>query len=387
MINNLLKTISEAEIFQLVLFFILLTLVFIQVLFKIIFLIRISLLKQDTRGKTRTPVSIIMTERNEEENLSENLPGLLAFNNENYEVIVVDDFSQDNSLSVLGKLREANSNLKVSALNQETRFSIKLSQNIGLKSMKNDWALVVPPSVNQYKNEWVVNICSTIPPGAETIINYCNVTRNKKLFNKLFRIETFLLYLKSMAYSMAGFPFVFFENNVVFRKQKYFELGGYGKKIKEPYANLELLINQFLSKKKCRFVLNDDTAIRFTEKVSRHDFLDLIRKSFCIEQHLSFSKRLVLFLSSFVKLIILPLLVVVILLFTGVWPIVLVAVCILLILHLFIIKTMQNRLNERKIFITSLMYDLVVPYFKIVFRWHFNRKRHKQNGRTKFKVI
>ncbi len=387
MINDLLKVISEAEIIHLVLFLILLALIFVQIVFKIIILVKVINHKDSFRKEQKSPISILMAVRNEEENLSVNLPYLLSFKYPDYEVIVVDDFSQDNTLTVLGKLRETNPKLKFSTLTQETRFSVKLSQNIALKSAKNDWVLFVPPTLKEFQDEWLENISAFDNDSFDTIVHYINVIPSRKIYNKLFRIETFMLYLKSMKYSMFGIPFVFFENNIAFRKEKYFEMGGYGKKIKEPYANLELLINQFLLKKKYRFVLHNDSAIRFSENISRQDFFDLIKKSFRIEKYLSYSKRVLMATDRYLKLTTFLLFVAVIFLFTGVWPIVSITLSFLLILDLLIIKISQNRLNERKIFITSLVYALVMPCFKMVFSWYFNRKFRKQNGRAKFEIV
>jgi hypothetical protein len=53
------------------------------------------------------------------------------------------------------------------------------------------------------------------------------------------------------------------------------------------------------------------------------------------------------------------------------------------IAHLFIIKITQNRLNERKIFISSLVYDLLIPYFKYFYRWYFNYRSRKNKWRSK----
>ncbi len=387
MVNNFMKAISDAGILQLVLFFMLLALTLPQVLYNIVFYIRLLSCKQFFKDGGRSPVSVLMTVRNEEGNLSANMPRLLAFGKPDYEVIVVDDFSQDNSLSVLGKLREANPKLKISSLTQETRYSIKLSQNIALKSAKYDWVLFVPPSTVQLQDNWLENVSASILGAFDVVVNYSNVTGGGGFFNMLYRIETFLLYSKNVKYAMAGLPFVYFEDNVAFRKGKFFEMGGYGRKIKEPFANMELLFNQFLSKKKTRFVLNDKTAIRFSEKIYRHDYLDLIRKSFCIEQHLSPFKRILLFACSVGKLLMLPLIVATFILFVDVWPVLLIVVSLLLILHLLVVKTMQNCLNERKIFIYSLLYQLIVPYLKVFSRWHFNRQRHRKNGRAKFKII
>lgn len=387
MINNLLETISEAEVLQIALFLVLLTFILILILLKSIFFVRIIKLKKPVRSEKGTPFSILLTARNEEDNISENLPHLLSNEIADYEVVVVDDFSQDNSLYVLGKLREANPKLKVSSLNEQTRFSEKLSQSIAIKSAKKEWVVFIPLSFTQITENWFENIFNSISPNSDAVISYCNVIESDSFFNTMYRAETFLLYLKSMRHSIAGFPYVYFEDNVMFRKDRYFELGGYGKKINEPYANLELLINQFMQKGKFSFVLNRESAIRFSDEISRDDFFDLIKKSFRIDQYLSSSKKIMLLLNSVVDLSVLPLAIAVIILFTGVWPIVLFGLSLVSILHLLIIKTMQNRLNERKIFITSLVYELIMPYFKIVFRWYFNRKSQRQNGRAKFKII
>lgn len=383
MINNLLKIISEAEVFQLVLLLVLLALILIQAILKIIFFAKIRRPKQPEKGDGKTTLSVLMTVRNEEENLTRNLPQLLEFANTGYEIVVVDDFSQDNSLSVLGKLKEKNSKLRVSVLSQETRFSVKLAQNIAMKSAENAWVLFVPPSADTFREEWLQNISEGVSEPADTVVHYSNIENNHTFYNRLYRIETFLLYMKSMFFATLGAPFVYFENNVVFKKEKYFTTGGYGQKIKEPYANLELLINRFITASKCRILMSDKTALRFSEQISKQSFFDLLKKSFRIEQHLANYKRVLLFLHLALKSLIFLLAVAVIVLFTGVWPVVLLAVAPLLILHLFIIKTMQNRLNERKIFIPSLVYELIMPFVKVVFRWHFNRKIHKQKWKSK----
>jgi len=65
------------------------------------------------------------------------------------------------------------------------------------------------------------------------------------------------------------------------------------------------------------------------------------------------------------------------------WPIIAGLLFILFISRLVIIKITQKRLNERKIFLSSLLYDLVVPYFKLFYRWYFNNRREKQKWKVK----
>ena len=63
----------------------------------------ISYFKSDTieENKTMQPVSIIICARNEEDNLTEFLPKILTQNYPEFEVIVVNDCSYDNTENVI----------------------------------------------------------------------------------------------------------------------------------------------------------------------------------------------------------------------------------------------------------------------------------------------
>lgn len=62
----------------------------------------LSVYKIPPSGGESLPISVIMVERNEEEFLRKNLPGWLSLGYPAYELLVVDDFSQDDSLITLG---------------------------------------------------------------------------------------------------------------------------------------------------------------------------------------------------------------------------------------------------------------------------------------------
>ncbi|HSH19172.1 MAG TPA: hypothetical protein VLA03_01890, partial [Draconibacterium sp.] len=79
----------------------------------------------------------------------------------------------------------------------------------------------------------------------------------------------------------------------------------------------------------------------------------------------------------------LPFLVFVLVYFFELWLLIVVLAGVKLLAHLIIIKIVQNRLNERKIFIPSLMYDLIVPYFKLFYSWYFNNRRQKHKWKMK----
>jgi hypothetical protein len=298
-------------------------------------------------------------------------------------VVVIDDFSQDNSLSVLGTMKSVEKRIHVSSLNQETRYSVKLAQNIALKAAQNEWVLVVPVSVSGFGNEWLLRISERTGQDNTLILNYTNVSDGKGFYRLLYRVESFIQQFKSVGYCKAGLPFVYSEINVAFRKEKYFETGGYGQKVKEPYANLELIINSFIKKKETDISFVAETSVWKDENITRDDYYDLLNKSIRIENYLTFGKRAVLFTDELSKLLFIPVLLLVIVFLPELWLVYTVLSVLLFVLYLLIIKFVLNRLNERKLFLSSLAYDLLAPYFKGYYRWHFRKRSENQKWRSK----
>ncbi len=364
----------------------------LAIIFAVLFIIRLLFLflftgrvlfRKKTKFTTTAPISLIYTVRNEETRLKNNMAPVLSINGVEFEVIVVDDFSQDNSFQVLGMLRGRSDRLKVSTLQQETRFSTKMAQNLALKAASHDWILTVPISYENATFEWVSGISNALDNSKTVVISYCSAQNSGGFINRIYRIESYLSFTKSVGYILNNLPFIYSEENVAFQKKKYFEIGGHGLKISEPYANLELLINFFIRKKHTTILFQSDTAIKKTEDLIWNDYLDILKKSLRIEKHLTGSRKAVLAFDEFTKVVFPPVTIAVFILLFELWPLLSALLFILLTSRLFIIKIMQNRLNERKILLSSLVYELIIPYFKLFYRWYFNNRGQKQKWKVK----
>lgn len=329
------------------------------------------------------PLSLILTVRNEENNLKTNLPKILAIDNPNFEMIVVDDFSQDNSYLILGLLRDRYKRLTISILNQETKFSTKLAQNIAIKATHSEWVLSFPVSLSGATNEWIDSFSQAAGKRKNVVTGYSALAPSKGFYNRLIRIENYFSYLKSTGYILNRIPFVYSDENVLFKKGKYFEIGGFGKNVTEYYANLELVINSFISKKTTNVLFDKESSIRKEEVVKSRDYFDLLKKSIRIESHLSVAKKTILFFDELLKLLFLPTSALVIILLPELWIVFTSLLGFIFVVNLFIIKITQNRLNERKIFIPSLAYSLLMPYFKVFYRWHFKQRSRKNRWKNR----
>lgn len=384
MIETYQEILSGLRLFEIIFLIAFATVFLIRFIYLVLFTARILFQKNiKTSSEISNPVSLILTVRNEENCLEKNLPSILSIDNADYEVIVVDDFSQDNSFLVLGKLKKEFKRLKISTLNEETRYSMKLSQNIAIKAAVNDWVLSVPVTLKNRGSNWLSAIEEELTENKTVVVSYSGIEPVSQFYNTLFRIENFWAYVKSTGFILNGLPFIYSDENVAFRKKEYFRIGGYGQKIKEPFANLELLINTFIRKKTSTVLFSTETSIRKSVTIQWSDYLDLLKKNFRIEKHLSNSKRAILAFEEGTRILFLPLAISVIILLPELWILFTSLLFIKIVAHLFIIKITQKRLNEAKIFISSLLYDSFIVYFKFFYRWYFNRRNRKNKWRSK----
>ncbi len=351
----------------------------LNLVYLFVFTAKVLYQKQKNHSEEKS-LSLILTFRNEEENLRKYLPQVLASANPGSEVVAVDDYSQDNSLSVLGVLRESHSNLKVSGLNQETRYSEKMAQNIALKAASNDWVMIIPPCPGEIPDEWLATISSKMNDEKNVVVNYSNVKHQRSFFNLLYRNERFFQQLKSFGFILNRLSYLSFEENIAFRKEKYFEAGGFGQHIKEHFANLELVMNDFMEKKKTAINFCSDAAIKKETEVSKTDYFELLKKELRIQKNLSFSKQLILFFEKWLTLLFYPFVVFTVIYFWKFWPVISGLILLYITAYAFIIKISLKHLNERKLFLSSLVYAFFIPIWKAGYQvyFHYNSRRRQK---------
>src|SRR6186713_1565384 len=91
---------------------------------------------QPSYNDDQQPVSIIIAARNESENLQQNLRSVLEQDYPEFEVVVVNDCSWDDSQKVLEEMQQEYKHLKVSQLIEQEKYPTgkKFALTIGIKA-------------------------------------------------------------------------------------------------------------------------------------------------------------------------------------------------------------------------------------------------------------
>jgi glycosyltransferase involved in cell wall biosynthesis len=339
--------------------------VLVELSFLLVFYLRLLFLKKSSENVTEMPVAICLCVRNEEERIGQVLQQLLELDYANFEVVVVDDFSEDCTLQKIGQLAEKYPRLKFTTISQETRFSEKLSINLALKASKSALAVFIRPESEQLDLNYLKKM-NNYSDGSNLLINYSNFSSERNFYNKLCRIERYLSFLSSAAYSMAGLPVFYQENNILFPKAIYFDSMGFKGKMNDHFANLELVFNK-MAKKEIKVSIDEETFVREDTKIEKKDFSELIRKKIHLKQRLGAGKRLLLFVEDLSKLVFLASLLTIVAIEPQIWLFVVLSTMPVFMLHFIIVKKMTVRLKEDKIFISSFVYSFVRPFINLYY--------------------
>lgn len=348
----------------------LLLLFFIQVYFLLRYYLKLAQHRDSEPTQNSNSISIILSVRNEEQHIREILNKFKEQQFEDYQLLVINVHSEDNTDGVLNALAEINSKLKVTSLSQETQFSEKQIINIGLKGASSPWIVLLTSTSGEINPGWLANMNSLIEPDTDLVVGYTNIERLKGFRNLICRLELFNQFIISGAWTLAGKPFVFNENNVLFKKSMYFDTLGFRNKMNRNFANLELIFNENLKKDRVKITTNPDLAVREHIVDDRGDHIKLLRKGVQIRQSLSWSKKISLFTDDLSRLLLAILSAAVIIIHPEYWMTIFAIPAIFILLLAIIVKMLINRLNERKIFLSSLVYILMKPIVNWWFFWY-----------------
>lgn len=192
------------------------------------------------------PVSIIICARNEQVNLEANLPLVLEQDYPDYEVIVVNDCSDDDSRWVLQDMAARYHRLKVVTINEHERFKHgkKFAVTLGIKAAANEHLLFTDTDCRPASPRWLQLMQQQFSPATELVLGYSPYRRLGGFLNTFIRFETFFTALNYLSFALAGSPYMGVGRNLAYKKSLFFSGKGFASHMHIPSGDDDLFVNQ-----------------------------------------------------------------------------------------------------------------------------------------------
>ena len=207
------------------------------------------------------PVSVIICAKDEADNLRQYLPFILQQDYPDFEVIVVNDGSTDETETLLNNLCVEYQNLRttfvpVGARNLSTK---KLGLTLGIKAAKNDLLLFTDADCMPEDNMWVSRMTRNFTPETDFILGYGAYLNKKGFLNRLITFDTLFIALQYLGMAVSGKPYMGVGRNLAYRKETFFAHKGFASTLNLISGDDDLFVNQSGNSKNTKIEISPDS--------------------------------------------------------------------------------------------------------------------------------
>ena len=203
------------------------------------------------------PVSVIVCARNEAENLRKNLPLILNQAYRSFELIVVNDHSTDESLSVLKHIQKSHPTFRIVNFTH-MKFSPGKKEVLaaGIDAATNEWLLLTDADCAPVSRHWIRDMLNpATDPRAGVVLGYSPYRPLHGLLGAAVGYETFLTAVQYLGWARAGHPYMGVGRNLAYRRSLYRAAGGFGAHRALASGDDDLLIGAIATAANTRTVL------------------------------------------------------------------------------------------------------------------------------------
>lgn len=192
------------------------------------------------------PISVIISARNESENLRKYLPSILEQDYPNFEVIVINDGSTDESEDVLTILEEQYTNLYHTFTPDGARYISrkKLALTVGIKASKFDWLVFTDADCRPASKEWLKLMARNFTPRTEIVLGYSGYEQNKGWFYRKVSFTNLFMSMRFLGFALIDKPYMGIGRNMAYRKELFFKNKGFSSHLNLQRGDDDLFINE-----------------------------------------------------------------------------------------------------------------------------------------------
>ena len=192
------------------------------------------------------PVSIIISARNSVLKLEDNIQHWLTQDYPNFEVVIIDDRSSDETAYFLVKTAEKEPLLKYVLLDPDVikNGSKKLALTLGIKKAKNNYFLLTDADCIPSSDQWLKHMATGFTHKKDIVLGVSPVNTKKSFLGRLSQYENLLTAMQYLGMSIKGKPYMGVGRNLAYTRGIYDSVGGFSKHHHLPAGDDDLFVQE-----------------------------------------------------------------------------------------------------------------------------------------------
>ena len=220
--------------------------------------------KEGSESTKFPPVSVVLTARNDAAWLKENLVYLLEQDYPDFEVVVVDYLSHDDTQFVLKLLKDYYPHLKVVPFKEDVNLfqGKKYPLSIGIKSAKNDILLLADPDCTPKNMKWLRGMVKGYAnKGTQIVLGFCGLKRTKTLLGVMQQYDNLSYSSHYLGSALLGHPYTGTGRNLSYRRNFFFKQGAFIRHYSVAGGSDDLFVYQNATEKNTAICIDSDACL------------------------------------------------------------------------------------------------------------------------------
>ena len=203
----------------------------IHLTFYLFIFIRTSLFKSENLSGRIKPVSVIICAKNEVNNLRKNIPLWMEQSYPDFEVVIVNDCSWDETHEFLKVEKEKYPLMKVVTIPEQDKYrhGKKFAVALGIKAAKNDILLFSDADCAPAGKDWITTMTGSYQDSTEIVLGYGPAKKEGGFLNRMIRFDVFYIALRYFSFALSGNAYMGVGRNLSYKKDLFFRTKGFAR--------------------------------------------------------------------------------------------------------------------------------------------------------------
>jgi glycosyltransferase involved in cell wall biosynthesis len=219
----------------------------IQIFFQWYFFYRIRSFKaQPAPTADFPPVSVVICARNELANLQKLIPLLLEQDYPDFEVVIIDDRSDDPMYDFMLAQKAEHKRVRLVRINYtpEGMNPKKFALTMGIRSARFENLVFTDADCFPDSPNWLRAMAVHMTGKEEIVLGYAPYFQEPGFLNLLIRYDTFYTAVQYFSFAMAGLPYMGVGRNLAYKKSLFMKLKGFYKHMPLTGGDDDLFVNR-----------------------------------------------------------------------------------------------------------------------------------------------
>lgn len=328
------------------------------------------------------PVTVIVCAKNEAYILRDYLQSLVEQDYPEYEVIVVNDGSEDETPTLLGEYSKRYSHFRSTFVPVGARVcsSKKLALSLAIKSARYEHLLLTDADCRPESKQWIRQMMSGFGEGKQLVLGFGAYFVENKAINRLIQYDTLFNGLQYLGMACTGKAYMGVGRNLAYLKSTFLQSGGFSGLINECAGDDDLVVNRVATSTNTAIVTTPDSVTWSEPKGSWQEWIHQKRRHLSVSRLYTHRSRLRIGFEPVMRAVFYAL-IIAILIISQNWQVWAMA-GIILVLKWFIQTLALNisaaKLGVAKVGIRGVWIDIILPiitlYILATNRFHTHNK-------------